>query len=190
MMHKQLPKKESDIGKSYKILELERGASLDDVRKAYKDMVRVWHPDRFTGNARLRARANEKLKAINLAYGEIRKFLERDFLTRPKREEENLKNSSHSSKEIIGPRIRHIIGSSFSHFQAILLNSRFKEYYSKLVSSNISGTKNPGRPNKRHSTKLSGTFSPKDRNHLRRKRFSEVMDEIVRAKKVERNIKE
>ena len=187
-MHKQPSKKEPDIGKSYKTLELERDASLDDVRKAYKDMVRVWHPDRFTGNARLRARANEKLKAINLAYGEIQKFLERELLIRPKRE--NLKNSSHSSNEIIGLRIRRIIGSSFSHFHAILLNFRFKEYYSKLMSSNISGTKNAGRSSKRHSTKLRGSLNRKDRSHLRRKRFSEVMDEIVQAKRVERNIEE
>jgi DnaJ-class molecular chaperone len=67
-----------NITKSYKTLDLKTGASIDDVRKAYKDMVRVWHPDRFAGNMRLRAKANEKLKEINLAYSEIQKFWAKD----------------------------------------------------------------------------------------------------------------
>ena len=42
------------IRRSFEILELQRGATLDDARQAYKDIVNVWHPDRFTANPRLK----------------------------------------------------------------------------------------------------------------------------------------
>jgi len=61
-----------NVLKCYKILELDHEASMDEVREAYIDMVRVWHPDRFTNNPRLREKAEEKLKALNIAYAEIR----------------------------------------------------------------------------------------------------------------------
>ena len=61
-----------DILKCYKILELDHEPSRAEVREAYIDMVRVWHPDRFTNNPRLRKKAEEKLKEINIAYAEIR----------------------------------------------------------------------------------------------------------------------
>ena len=74
-----------NITKCYKILELQNGASIDDARKAYKDMVKVWHPDRFAGNPRLRDKANEKLKELNLAYGELRKLQAKGLPVHPSR---------------------------------------------------------------------------------------------------------
>ena len=64
-----------DILKCYKILELDHEPSMDEAREAYIDMARVWHPDRFTNNPRLRKKAEEKLKGINIAYAEIRALL-------------------------------------------------------------------------------------------------------------------
>ena len=37
---------------SYKILEVGYGASVEEVKRGYKDLVRVWHPDRFTEDPR------------------------------------------------------------------------------------------------------------------------------------------
>lgn len=51
-----------------KILGLKSNASPDDIRQAYRDLVRVWHPDRFGTDARLRAKAEEHLKTINAAF--------------------------------------------------------------------------------------------------------------------------
>ena len=56
------------IDRCLEILELEPGASPDDMKRAYKDLVNVWHPDRFAGNPRLMRRAERKLKEINAAY--------------------------------------------------------------------------------------------------------------------------
>src|SRR4051794_11084190 len=57
-----------EILRCFKVLGVEPGSSLEEVRKAYRDLVQVWHPDRFSNNDRLRLKAEEQLKEINLAY--------------------------------------------------------------------------------------------------------------------------
>jgi len=60
-----------NIRNSYKTLEVSHGASIEEVKQGYKDLVRVWHPDRFAQDPRLRKKAEEKLKEINRAYGDL-----------------------------------------------------------------------------------------------------------------------
>jgi hypothetical protein len=48
-------------------------ASWEDVNQAYKDMMRVWHPDRFQTDERLRKKAEEQSQRINHAMAELRK---------------------------------------------------------------------------------------------------------------------
>jgi len=50
------------------------GASQDEVNQAYRDLINVWHPDRFANNPRLQKKAEEKIKEINAAYEYIRSF--------------------------------------------------------------------------------------------------------------------
>lgn len=58
-----------ELRKAYETLDLEPGASLEDVRAAYRDLVKVWHPDRYHNESeRLRLRAEERLKRITSAY--------------------------------------------------------------------------------------------------------------------------
>jgi hypothetical protein len=57
-----------DIRKCYEVLELRPGYSQADLKLAYKDLVQVWHPDRFVHNPRLKEKAETKLKQINAAY--------------------------------------------------------------------------------------------------------------------------
>ena len=57
-----------DIRDCFRILDLEPGASFEDVKRSYRELVRVWHPDRFRSDPKLQAKAEEKLKQINLAY--------------------------------------------------------------------------------------------------------------------------
>lgn len=52
----------------YRTLEIERGASAEEIREAWKELSRVWHPDRFQNDPTLRAKAEERLKRINEAY--------------------------------------------------------------------------------------------------------------------------
>lgn len=57
-----------DIKRCCQILGLEAGASRAEVKQAYRDLVHVWHPDRFNQNPRLQQKAEDMLKEINAAY--------------------------------------------------------------------------------------------------------------------------
>ena len=64
-----------DVRKYYEILELTPGVSREDVAQAYKDLVNVWHPDRFSKIPRLRKKAEKKLKEVNEAYEKLQSHL-------------------------------------------------------------------------------------------------------------------
>jgi len=53
------------------ILGVTRDATPEQIRLAYRDLVRSWHPDHFAHNQRLQQKAEEKLKEINEAYAQI-----------------------------------------------------------------------------------------------------------------------
>jgi hypothetical protein len=62
-----------DIAQLYRTLELEPGATSEEIKAAYLDMVKVWHPDRYQHESqRLRDKAAQKLTAVNLAYERLR----------------------------------------------------------------------------------------------------------------------
>jgi curved DNA-binding protein CbpA len=48
-------------------IEVEVGLSQADIKRAYRDLAKVWHPDRFSGDSTLQQKAQEKLKRINAA---------------------------------------------------------------------------------------------------------------------------
>jgi len=64
-----------DIRQCFDVLELDSNASIDEAKQAYKDMVNIWHPDRFSNNPRLKQKAENKLKEINEAYEMMQSFL-------------------------------------------------------------------------------------------------------------------
>jgi len=57
--------------KYYKILDVHINATEQEVKQAYQDMIKVWHPDRFPNDIKLQKKANEKTKQINEAYEQI-----------------------------------------------------------------------------------------------------------------------
>jgi hypothetical protein len=65
------PKNQGDkdkIAHAYKILELQQGASFADVKQAYRNLVKKWHPDLFVGKPELQKQAQEKMLLFNDAY--------------------------------------------------------------------------------------------------------------------------
>jgi hypothetical protein len=53
---------------SLQVLGLGMNASAAEIESAYLTLVKVWHPDRFQSNQKLRSAAEEKLKEINAAH--------------------------------------------------------------------------------------------------------------------------
>jgi hypothetical protein len=51
-----------------RILGINADANAETIRQVYLDLVRVWHPDRFQSDARLRQIADDNLCKINYAY--------------------------------------------------------------------------------------------------------------------------
>lgn len=73
----------NDLSQYYEILELELGASQRSVKQAYRDLTKVWHPDRFEGDPRLKQKAEQKLKRINDAYERLQ-LVQPDRQAKPK----------------------------------------------------------------------------------------------------------
>src|SRR6266581_4444156 len=64
-----------EIRESYRLLELEAGASLEAVKAGYRELIKIWHPDRFPNDPKFQKRATEKTKALNEAYQQILAYL-------------------------------------------------------------------------------------------------------------------
>jgi len=71
-----------EIEECYRLFELEPGAGAEAVKQAYRELLKVWHPDRFP-DAKLQKRATEKAKALNEAYHKINAYLS-DACTEPR----------------------------------------------------------------------------------------------------------
>lgn len=52
----------------YTLLELPPGATDPEIKKAWREQLQVWHPDRFTHAPALHQKAESRTKLINLAY--------------------------------------------------------------------------------------------------------------------------
>tara|TARA_B110000116_G_scaffold247751_1_gene240319 strand:+ start:1479 stop:2180 length:702 start_codon:yes stop_codon:yes gene_type:complete len=65
-------KNEHGLDRYYKILEIEKEASLDEIKKSYRKLVMKYHPDKLQGVSEdIVKLANEKFLAIQEAYEKI-----------------------------------------------------------------------------------------------------------------------
>ena len=65
---------DSNASKYYKILEVEEGANLDDIKKSYRKLVMKYHPDKLQGVSEdIIKLANEKFLSIQEAYEKVLK---------------------------------------------------------------------------------------------------------------------
>lgn len=59
---------------NYRVLGIRSGASWKELRKAYKSLINIWHPDRFQQNIDQRKLAEEKTKEITQSYKELAEY--------------------------------------------------------------------------------------------------------------------
>ena len=91
---------ENELKQYFDILEIEPTESLDAIKQAYKEMIKVWHPDRFAHDPSMQQKATEKMKKINNAYTILCNYLEEQAKVARDREEaerQQSKDNSHSS---------------------------------------------------------------------------------------------
>ena len=65
-----------EIKKCIEILEISENAPLNEIREAYRDLISIWHPDKYHHNERLYKKALKKTKEINVAFETIEKLFE------------------------------------------------------------------------------------------------------------------
>ena len=82
------------------ILGLSPDAPLHEAEAAYRDLIRVWHPDRFTSDPKLRAKAQEQTVQINRAMHAVREAFKkpRTALRRPPPAQPQRTDSTPTSK--------------------------------------------------------------------------------------------
>jgi len=91
----------SNAAQYYKILELEPGATLAEIRQGYKDLALVWHPDRFLNHPRLQQKAHKKLQQLNEAHEKLRSFIPitEALASRPQSESSQTQPSASNGKD-------------------------------------------------------------------------------------------
>ncbi|MBQ2601687.1 MAG: J domain-containing protein [Treponema sp.] len=67
-----------DVERAYGELDIPTSSGMDEIKKAYKDKIKYYHPDRYGHNETLLKVATEKTRRIVEAYRLISEFLEID----------------------------------------------------------------------------------------------------------------
>ena len=158
---------------------------MDEAREAYVDMVRVWHPDRFTNNPRLRKKAEEKLKEINIAYSEIRALLP----TGPKiLQTKKVGRRTQGTLEAIYRNILAVKGIArnlTSCAYSILRKTDLKQISRQLLSPRIDSRGVSNRQSQNNGT-ISGGSGHMSKSQDRHRNFADIYEEVARAKKEEK----
>ena len=68
------------------LFDLDKGFSNEELKVAYRELVQIWHPDRFAQNDRLQLRAQKKLQEINDAHTKLQDYFNSNIRSAPKKE--------------------------------------------------------------------------------------------------------
>ena len=95
-----------EIHNAYQTLELPIGANLPQAQKAWREMVQVWHPDRFPHNPDLQSKAQERTKQINNAYDILKRYLKDGEIPRSRPRPSKQSKKQESQQQTRRPRSR------------------------------------------------------------------------------------
>jgi DnaJ-class molecular chaperone len=51
-----------DLDSAFQLLEIEKSADINGIRGAYRNLIEIWHPDKYVNKPRLAERAAAKMK--------------------------------------------------------------------------------------------------------------------------------
>ena len=74
--HSAVKKITPELARAYRLLGITFSATTEDVKKAYKEKIKYYHPDRHTVNAVMQKIATDKTRQAVEAFTLIMKFLE------------------------------------------------------------------------------------------------------------------
>ena len=142
----------ADINRCYEILEIEPGSSLEEIKRAYRDLAFVWHPDRFAHNDRLQQKAHQRLTEINEAYQQLVLFLsqpesksiEKQFQQQPPPPEKPLRRRSAKSATRPGSQRRQTRPKAASKKFQTQNNSSSKKRFTTQNRQGWGARKQPG----------------------------------------------
>ena len=67
---------DKQLAQYYANLELEPGATRDDIKKAYRDLMRKFHPDKFLDDPEKHRSATELAQSLTEAYRKLNEHLD------------------------------------------------------------------------------------------------------------------
>lgn len=94
----------------YSVLGVSQGASDDEVKKAYRELARKYHPDNYQNNP-LADLAEEKMKEINEAYDAITKQRSGGYSGPSSRSYDSGYQRSYASSDPLYSRVRNLINA-------------------------------------------------------------------------------
>ena len=72
--------KMEEMDRYLQVLGLKRGASEEELKGTYKNILSVWDSNRFLDNPHLKEKASEKIKEIHIAYEKLKLYINRGML--------------------------------------------------------------------------------------------------------------
>ena len=86
--------------KYYRTLDLDVGASKEEVKKAFRELSHIWHPDNHMGkSSNVQNRANEQFKVISNAYQVLKDFLSEEDSSREAEEKRKAEQDRRDREE-------------------------------------------------------------------------------------------
>lgn len=114
-------RKEIQMENPYKVLGVREGASADEIKAAYKELAKKYHPDKYVNNP-LGDLAAEKMKEINEAY---------DYLMK------NGGARSNGSRSSGGQSYSYNGNSNYAHIRSLINSGNIGEAERQLSAINI-----------------------------------------------------